>query len=313
MDDLGLTAESRKDVIERTKQADMILAHANMKVKKWVISGDKTDSVNMGESEDCSTGEIETERMLGILWEPEKDIFRFRVRINLTSLKKKERLGPDLTKHELMNDPPKFLTRRQYYSQIQSLFDPLGFLSPVLLTAKVLLRNTWEDGCERLGWDETLPAELVKRMFTFFLELYELEMVTFRRSLIPEEETVGKPELVLFSDGSIQAFGSVAYIRWKLVSGSWWATLILAKSKIAPKSRITVPRLELNGAVLSKRLEEFIASDLDLEFENIYHLVDSSTVLGYLHKADAKLKPYEGVRVSEIQTHGRFIDGRLHN
>ena len=89
--------------------------------------------------------------------------------------------------------------------------------------------------------------------------------------------------------------------------------LILAKSKIAPKIRITVPRLELNGAVLSKRLEEFIASDLDLEFENIYHLVDSSTVLGYLHKADAKLKPYEGVRVSEIQTHGRFIDGRLHN
>ena len=62
--------------------------------------------------------------------------------------------------------------------------------------------------------------------------------------------------------------------------------MILSKSKIAPRSRITVPRLELNGAVLGKRLDDFIQSDLDLEFENIHHLVDSSTVLGYVHKAE---------------------------
>ena len=111
---------------------------------------------------------------------------------------------------------------------------------------------------------------------------------------MPEDETVGRPELIVFSDGSTQAFGSVAYIRWKLRSGSWWATLILPKSKIAPKSRITVPRLELNGAVLSKRREEFLNADLDMEFENIYHLVDSSTVLGYLHKADSKLNLTRG-------------------
>ena len=167
----------------------------------------------MGNSEDCVSEVVETERMLGILWEPEKDVFRFKVRINLSSLRKKERLGPDLTKQELMHDPPKVLTRRQYYSQIQSLFDPLGFLSPILLVAKILLRSTWENGCERLGWDEPLPAELVQKMLAFFLQLFELENVTFQRSLMPEEETVGKPELIVFSDGSTQAFGSVAYIR----------------------------------------------------------------------------------------------------
>ena len=52
---------------------------------------------------------------------------------------------------------------------------------------------------------------------------------------------------------------------------------------------------------------------MDVEFSKVYHLVDSSTVLGYVHKADAKLKPYEGIRVSEIQTSGAFIDGRLQN
>ena len=52
---------------------------------------------------------------------------------------------------------------------------------------------------------------------------------------------------------------------------------------------------------------------MDIKFENTYHIVDSSTVLGYLHKADAKLKPFEGVRVAEVQTAGRFIDGWLEN
>ena len=85
----------------------------------------------------------------------------------------------------------------------------------------------------------------------------------------------------------------------------------MSKSKISPKNRITVPRLELNGAVLAKRVKEFLVDQLDLEFSKVYHLVDSSTVLGYVHKADAKLKPYEGIRVSEIQTSGVFIDGRL--
>ena len=64
------------------------------------------------------------------------DVFRFVVRIILSTLKKKTRMGPDISKEELLANPPSVITRRQYYSQIQSLFDPLGLLSPVLLTAK---------------------------------------------------------------------------------------------------------------------------------------------------------------------------------
>ena len=74
--------------------------------------------------------------------------------------------------------------------------------------------------------------------------------------------------------------------------------IVISKSKIVPKNRITIPRLELNGPVLARRLKEFLVGQLDTEFANVYHLVDLSTVLGYLHKEDAKLKPYEGVRVS---------------
>ena len=133
----------------------------------------------------------------------------------------------------------------------------------------------------------------------------------FLKSLWPEEDTKGKPELVFLPDGSVLAYKGVTCIRWKLVSGGWWATLIMSKSKIALKNDLTIPRLELNGAVLFKRLEEFLVTQLRINFANIYYLVDSSMFSGYLHKQDTKLKPFKGVLVCEIQTVGTFEDGRL--
>ena len=69
--------------------------------------------------------------------------------------------------------------------------------------------------------------------------------------------------------------------------------------------------MELSGALLAKRLREFSLLMLMRKFEKVYHLVDSSTVLGYIHKEDTKLKPWEGVRVAEIQTAREFLGGRL--
>ena len=235
------------------------------------------------------------------------------MKVNLSPLKNKTRLGPDLSKSDLLSHPPKVITRRQYYSQIQSLFDPIGLLAPVLLTAKLLLRRTWEGECAHLGWDDPLPDALVRDMIDYLIELFDLEELEFSRSIWPDVETVGDPDLVCFSDGSELAFGATIYIRWHLKSGGYWSSLVVSKSKIAPKNRLTVPRLELNGAVLAKRLREFVISEVDLTFGNIFHLVDSSTVLGYLHKEDSRLKPFEGVRVSEVQASGRFVNGRLDN
>ena len=131
-------------------EADEILKYGGFRVKDWVYSGD-SQPVEIGElGNNLPLEEAGEERMLGVSWDPKEDTFRFKVRINLTPLKKKLRMGPDITKQELIDSPPKIITRRQYYSQVQSLFDPVGFLSPVLLTAKVLLRKTWENGCEKL-------------------------------------------------------------------------------------------------------------------------------------------------------------------
>ena len=315
VDDLGVTAQGKDELLARTQEADEILKHAGMAVKKWICSGSDEELVLVGESSDATLADNgEVERMLGVLWDSGLDVFKFTVRINLSPLKKKSRLGPDLSRKDLLENPPEVITRRQFYSQIQSLFDPLGLLAPLILKAKILLRKTWEEECQKLHWDDALPAGLVSEMVDFFAGLFDLEAITFNRSLWPSQENVlGSPELVIFSDGSKLAFGAVAYLRWQIAEGNWYVTLVMAKSKIAPRNLLTIPRLELNGAVLSKRLEEFLVAHIDLSLGNVYHLVDSSTVLGYVHKPDSRLKPFEGVRVSEIQTAGKFQDGRLQN
>ena len=134
-------------------------------------------------------------------------------------------MGLDLTKEELLTNPPKYITIRQYYSQIQALFNPTGFLSPVLLWRKIILRMTWEDECKSLGWDDPLPDIVTKEILQFFINLFKLEDLEFLRNLWPEEEVIGDPELVIFSDGSLKAFRSVVYVRWKLLKGGWWSTL----------------------------------------------------------------------------------------
>ena len=192
------------------------------------------------------------------------------------------------------------MNRRILLSNIQSIFDPLGLLTPILLQAKLLMRETWS-GLDVVGWDDLLPNSQADGWMTFLTALLNLGELRFPRSLWPEEEVVSLPILIVFTDGSTLAFGTAAYIRWELKKGGFWVRLIMAKSKIAPKNMLSVPRMELNGLVMGNRIKNYILKNSKMKFSKIYQLVDSSTVLGYIHKECGTFNPYEGIRVSEVQ------------
>ena len=114
--------------------------------------------------------ETEVERDLGIIWSPGRYSFKFSVRINLSPLKKKLRVFPDLTKEELLNNALVTISRRQYYSQVKALFDPTSFcLQPYY---KERFCQTWEGECKQLEWDEPLPDRVGEKIFQFFISLY---------------------------------------------------------------------------------------------------------------------------------------------
>ena len=85
VDDIGITAKNRETLKKRTVEANQILRHANMEVKQWVLSGEglQLDSIDM------ISNNVDGEQMLGVLWVPRKDVFKFSVRVNLSLLKNK--------------------------------------------------------------------------------------------------------------------------------------------------------------------------------------------------------------------------------
>ena len=63
--------------------------------------------------------------------------------------------------------------------------------------------------------------------------------IYFNRCLKPES-SIGKPSLILFSDGSKDFYGACAYIRWQTKDG-FSCKLLLAKNRITPLISLTIP------------------------------------------------------------------------
>ena len=75
----------------------------------------------------------------------------------------------------------------------------------------------------------------------------------------------------------------------------------MAKCRIAPVDKLSTPQMELNAAVLLKRGRKVIEKEMRLEFEEVWQIVDSETVLSTINKTSTRFKVYEGVRIGEIQ------------
>ncbi len=302
VDDELVAATDMTHAHNKTSRLDEICDYAGMPNKGWTFSGDNVGDVSIsGESS------MDEERTLGVLWAPKDDKIKFRITLTF-----KQKGSPDIhvtTAEELNELISDLICKRILLSNIHRIFDPMGLLIPVLLESKVLMRELWSR--KGVGWDDKLPPDLLQRWLSFLSALLSLGNIVFSRSLWPEEEVVGLPILVIFSDGSTLAFGAVAYIRWTLASGGYWSRIIMAKGKIGPKNIISIPRMELNGALLGERIKNFIMKDTNMEFEKVYQIVDSYTVLGYVHKEYGLFHPYEGIRISEIQSSNKFSDGRL--
>jgi hypothetical protein len=306
VDDELVADNSMGELKIKTQRMDEISEHAGMKNKGWNYSsgGDTATALDLGKGA-MTEGET-LEMVLGTFWHPKPDTFNFHVCLKLKTVDNVDVSISTLEEFEAVRKDL-LLTRRVVLSNVSRIFDPIGFLTAVLLESKLLLRESW---CvKQIGWDDPLPSDQRNRWLTFLSSLLSLEDVVFERSLWPQEEVIGLPTLIIFSDGAALAFGASAYIRWELAAGGFWTRLIMSKCRVAPKAILSIPRMELNGAVIGNRIKNFIIKETNLKFEKVYQIVDSSTVLGYIQKECGVFKPYEGIRVAEIQA--SLVDGIL--
>lgn len=232
-----------------------------------------------------------------------KDLIFPKANINFSKKMQKMRLGDHLSKGAIKSSMPDPLTKRPILSQLQTVYDPLGLICAVTMQGKILFRKMWQEGGKNLGWDSAVSEEWVQRWAEYFEDLLEVNGILFPRSIKPVG-SIGNPGMVTFSDGSDDAMGAVVFARWYMGQDKKYESrLVMAKGKLCPfNAKGDTVKSELNGALMAKRLREFVEINLKIEFEYYVHLVDSEIVRAMIQRESYGFKTFAANRVGEIQS-----------
>nr|XP_037270454.1 uncharacterized protein LOC119162075 [Rhipicephalus microplus] len=182
---------------------------------------------------------------------------------------------------------------RQQEIRIASLsqnFRPLGFIAPTTLYVKTMFQRLWELGA---GWDDPLPELMQAEWKCWCEELQCIKAVSIPR-IIARDFRDEKTEKVLhiFCDASPKAYGAVGYVACKSAQGIINISLIMAKSRVAPLKRLSLPRLELMGALIGARLCHYVAKALNLQNAAAILWTDSTVAMHWIKGNAARWKPF---------------------
>ncbi|XP_026828149.1 uncharacterized protein LOC113562575 [Ooceraea biroi] len=279
VDDVLSGADTPERAADKAKQLAQLLIAGGFPLQKW-STNDLTILANIHESSqlDFSNREFNAEaRTLGLIWNPNSDTFRFKVSAVVSSSS---------------------ITKRTILSRISQLFDPLGWLSPITLVGKMLIQQLWKDQIE---WDDPVPAAISQKWVSFADNLTTVESYSIPRWLHTHSDSQAI-EIHGFSDASHDALGAVVYLRSFSEFSDVNITLLVAKSKVAPLKKQTIPRLELSAAMLLARLISRIRKIL-LKYQSVpVHLwLDSSVSLAWIRGQPSQWAEFVANRVAVIQ------------
>lgn len=272
-----------------------MLARGGFRLTKW--SSNSRKLLNSIPEEERAQGfqdldldedNLPMERALGIQWCAESDQFKFKINL-------KERPH----------------TRRGLLSLVSSIFDPLGFLAPVVLPAKRIL----QDLCRRkYGWDEDLPVDVIKSWKKWVSGLLQLENFGVDRCI--KTKQFGAPafaQLHHFADASEDAYGTTSYLLLRSETGEAQSTLMMAKARVAPLKSPTIPRMELTAATVAVKMDKLLKKELELELQESIFWTDSTAVLKYLNSEGTRFKTFVANRTSAILEHSQTSQWRYVN
>ena len=115
--------------------------------------------------------------------------------------------------------------KRDVLQTSSQIYDPMGWVTPVTVRAKILLQEIWQT---KLTWDEPLSKEIADRWLTILSDLMKLPQFTIPRAYLSMPVT-SNCHLYAFSDASTKVYGAIVYICQNQKT-----SLVMSKSRVAP-------------------------------------------------------------------------------
>ena len=269
VDNLILTSNDKNNLLDTFhKSYDVMQTHGfNLREctsnSKYIIDNVK---------EDCKSG-VTVTKVLGYIYNSDKD--------NLT------------LKLDKLNCFAK--TKREIVSNVAKIFDPLGFVTPLLVNFKIYIQELHKSKFE---WNKEITDDLKNKWTSLSAEFNE----NIGKFVVPRFAfDSSKPiDVIIFADASKEAYGCAFYaIQNNQIN------LMFSKVKIAPLQTKTLPSLELLASYLSfKCLDSLVENEhfsRDL-INKVTLLVDSQCVLSWLLTGHASRKNiFVNNRLKEIQ------------
>ncbi|XP_073835839.1 uncharacterized protein [Musca autumnalis] len=278
VDDVLAGGHTIEETITARKELVSALESAGFRLMKWAsnhhtiikdIPQDNLLPLNwLDISEDAST------KTLGIRWNISGDFFTFT--------------PPDMENRNTY-------TKREVLSTIAKLFDPCGWLAPVIVVAKLIMQQIWLD---KIDWDDPLKPITHMNWNNFVRNSKDIEHLKVPRwiNFTPSCSV----EIHGFCDASESAYGAALYIRIENPDLSTATFLLTAKTRVAPIKKLSIPRLELCGAVLLSKLAASLMKNIQISNYSTQFWTDSTIVLAWLKKPACHWSTFVGNRIAEI-------------
>ncbi|XGW15864.1 hypothetical protein V3C99_001375, partial [Haemonchus contortus] len=217
VDNLLLTAETREEALHQYREAKKIFNELNMNMREFA-SNDPDVRAQFDEKDKGTSTSV---KVLGINWNTTTDTLVAKCNMQ----------------------PLELITKRTVLHTIASVYDPLGWISPLMVRAKYFFQSLWTKSYK---WDDTLSQEDQATWEKLFRAMKGFHKQIPRRVANKEEQH----ELITFSDANTYTMAACTYIK---EDEKHW--LVQAKTKLPSLKTVhTIPRLEINALTIATRL-----------------------------------------------------------
>ena len=152
------------------------------------------------------------------------------------------------------------------------------------------------------GWCRLGQSEELRPRRERWRDLPELANVNIPRGFQPETlGKVEKRELHDFSDASTTGYGQCWYLRLVDDANTVYCSLVMGKARVTPLRVVTIPRLELQAAMVSVKVSNLLHQELEYEDVSGYFWTGSKVVLGYIGNSAKRFHVYVANRIQMIR------------